>query len=99
VHGKAPHALTSLPRPNAVFVGGGGKAETLEQSWSALRPAGRLVVHAVTYETEMIIADCWQRYGGELTRHVVEHLESIGRYHGWRPARPVVQWSVVKDAE
>jgi precorrin-6Y C5,15-methyltransferase (decarboxylating) len=99
VHGEAPHALTSLPRPNAVFVGGGGKAETLEQSWSALRPAGRLVVHAVTYETEMIIADCWQRYGGELTRHVVEHLESIGRYHGWRPARPVVQWSVVKDAE
>ena len=99
VHAEAPHALTSLPRPNAVFVGGGGKTETLEQSWSALRPAGRLVVHAVTYETEMIIADCWRRYGGELTRHVVEHLESIGRYHGWRPARPVVQWSAVKDAK
>jgi precorrin-6Y C5,15-methyltransferase (decarboxylating) len=99
LHVEAPTALTSLARPNAVFVGGGVVAETLEQAWSALRPGGRLVVHAVTHETEMIIADCWRRYGGELTRHSVEHLEPIGRYHGWRPARPVVQWSVIKDVE
>jgi precorrin-6B C5,15-methyltransferase / cobalt-precorrin-6B C5,C15-methyltransferase len=99
LHVEAPTALTSLARPDAVFVGGGVVAETLEQSWSALRPGGRLVVHAVTHETEMIIADCWRRYGGELTRHSVEHLEPIGRYHGWRPARPVVQWSVIKDVE
>ena len=26
----------------------------------------RLVVHAVTQETEMIMIDCWKRYGGEL---------------------------------
>jgi precorrin-6Y C5,15-methyltransferase (decarboxylating) len=97
LHVEAPTALTSLAQPDAVFVGGGAVRETLEQSWSALRPGGRLVVHAVTQETEMIIADCWRRYGGELTRHSVEHLEPIGRYHGWRPARPVVQWSVIKD--
>jgi precorrin-6Y C5,15-methyltransferase (decarboxylating) len=99
LHAEVPTALTSLARPNAVFVGGGAVRETLEQSWSALRPGGRLVVHAVTLETEMIIVDCWRRYGGELTRHSVEHLEPIGRYHGWRPARPVVQWSVIKDVE
>jgi precorrin-6Y C5,15-methyltransferase (decarboxylating) len=99
VHAEAPAALASLLRPDAVFIGGGGTAETLGQSWSALPAGGRLVVHAVTQETEMIIVDCWRRYGGELTRHSVEHLESIGRYHGWRPARPVVQWSVIKDLE
>ena len=99
LHVEAPTALTSLAQPDAVFVGGGAVRETLEQSWSALRPGGRLVVHAVTQETEMIIVDCWQRYGGELTRHSVEYLEPIGRYHGWRPARPVVQWSVIKDME
>jgi precorrin-6Y C5,15-methyltransferase (decarboxylating) len=99
LHAEAPTALTSLAQPDAVFVGGGAVAETLERSWAALRPGGRLVVHAVTQETEMIIADCWRRYGGELTRHSVEHLEPIGRYHGWRPARPVVQWSVIKDME
>jgi precorrin-6Y C5,15-methyltransferase (decarboxylating) len=99
LHSEAPDALASLPLPHAVFVGGGATGETLERSWSALRPGGRLVVHAVTQETEMIMVDCWKRYGGELARLSVEHLESIGRYHGWRPARAVVQWSAVKDVE
>jgi precorrin-6Y C5,15-methyltransferase (decarboxylating) len=99
VHGDAPAALASLPRPDAVFVGGGATGQTLEQAWSALRPGGRLVVHAVTQETEMIVVDSWRRYGGELTRHSIEHLEPIGRYHGWRPARPVVQWSAIKVSQ
>jgi precorrin-6Y C5,15-methyltransferase (decarboxylating) len=99
LHAEAPDALASLPRPHAVFVGGGATRETLERSWSALRPGGRLVVHAVTQETEMIMVECWKRYGGELSRLSVERLESIGRYHGWRPARAVVQWSAVKDVE
>jgi precorrin-6B C5,15-methyltransferase / cobalt-precorrin-6B C5,C15-methyltransferase len=96
LHGEAPGALASLPRPHAVFVGGGATAETLERSWEALWPGGRLVGHAVTQETEMILADCWKRFGGELSRLSVEHLEPIGRYHGWRPARAVVQWSSMK---
>jgi precorrin-6Y C5,15-methyltransferase (decarboxylating) len=99
VHGDAPAALASLPRPDAVFVGGGATGQTLEQAWSALRPGGRLVVHAVTQETEMIVVDSWRRYGGELTRHLIEHLEPIGRYHGWRPARPMVQWSAIKGSQ
>ncbi len=99
LHGEAPGALASLPRPHAVFVGGGATADTLDRSWSALRPGGRLVVHAVTQETEMILVDCWKRYGGELSRLSVEHLEPIGRYHGWRPARAVVQWSSIKAVE
>jgi len=98
-HGEAPDALASLPRPHAVFVGGGGTAETLNRSWVALRPAGRMVVHAVTQETEMILVDCWKRFGGELSRLSVENLEPIGRYHGWRPARAVVQWSSMKAVE
>ena len=99
LHGEAPGALASLPRPHAAFVGGGGTSETVEQAWSALRPGGRLVVHAVTQETEMIVIDCWKRHGGELSRLSVENLEPIGRYHGWRPARAVVQWSAIKVAE
>jgi precorrin-6Y C5,15-methyltransferase (decarboxylating) len=99
VHGTAPAALPDLPTPDAVFVGGGVTAEVLDTCWSALASAGRLVVHAVTMETEMIITDQWRRWGGELTRIAVEHLERIGAYHGWKPARAVVQWSVSKPAE
>ena len=99
LHGEAPGALASLPRPHAVFVGGGGTGETLARSWAALRPGGRLVVHAVTQETETILVDGWKRYGGELSRLSVEHLEPIGRYHSWRPTRAVVQWSSMKALE
>jgi precorrin-6Y C5,15-methyltransferase (decarboxylating) len=99
LHGEAPAALASLPLPNAVFVGGGGTTETLDRSWAALRPGGRLVVHAVTQETEMILVGSWRRYSGELSRLSVERLEPIGRYHGWRPARTVVQWSSIKGVE
>jgi precorrin-6Y C5,15-methyltransferase (decarboxylating) len=96
VHGVAAAALADLPRPDAVFVGGGATTAVLDLVWSALRPGGRLVVHAVTVETEAIIVGCWQRLGGELSRVAVEHMERIGSYSGWKPSRAVVQWSVVK---
>lgn len=96
VLGAAPEALVGLPVPDAVFVGGGAGHETLTVAWSALRSGGRLVVHAVTQETEMLLAARWREHGGELTRISVEHLESIGRSHGWKPARAVVQWSAHK---
>jgi precorrin-6Y C5,15-methyltransferase (decarboxylating) len=97
LHADVSDVLPSLPQPDAVFIGGGATVETLERSWSALPAGGRLVVHAVTQETEMMMIDCWKRHGGELFRLSVEHLEPIGRHHGWRPARAVVQWSAVKD--
>jgi precorrin-6Y C5,15-methyltransferase (decarboxylating) len=96
VRGVAAAALADLPRPDAVFVGGGATTAMLDLVWSVLRTGGRLVVHAVTAETEMILVGCWQRLGGELTRIAVEHLERIGSYSGWKPSRAVVQWSVVK---
>ena len=95
-HGEAPDVFAELPRPQAIFVGGGATADLLARAWAALEVGGRLVVHAVTHETELILSDAWRTHGGELTRISVEHLEPIGRYHGWKPARPVVQWSVRK---
>ena len=96
VLGVAPDALADLPAPDAVFVGGGASEAVLDAVWAALRPGGRLVVHAVTLETEMVVAARWRRHGGELTRIAVEHLEAIGGFHGWKPARAVVQWGVTR---
>ncbi|MDJ0424158.1 precorrin-6y C5,15-methyltransferase (decarboxylating) subunit CbiE [Dietzia kunjamensis] len=97
VHGRAPEVLEGFPRPDAVFVGGGGTAPgLLRQCWDALRPGGRLVAHAVTLETERVVVDARAEFGGELTRIQVEHADSIGRFTGWAPARAVVQWAAVK---
>lgn len=88
-------AVSSLPTPDAVFIGGGVDRSTLDACLAALPTGGRLVAHAVTLETEQVLLAARQRYGGGLTRLAVEHAEPLGRYLGWRPLRPVVQWSLV----
>lgn len=97
VTGSAPGVLDGLPAPDAVFVGGGAvTAGLLEACLRAIPPGGRVVVHAVTLETETLLVDWHQRLGGELIRLSVERVEPIGSFRGWSPARPIVQWSIVK---
>ena len=55
VEGEAPGALAGLPAPDAVFLGGGVAAEAFEAAVAALRPGGRLVVNAVTLETQALV--------------------------------------------
>jgi precorrin-6Y C5,15-methyltransferase (decarboxylating) len=95
--GSAPDALTGLPTPDAVFVGGGASRDgVLDAVWQALLPGGRLVVNAVTLETEAELIARRARFGGALLRLSVEHAAAVGGLTGWRAAMPVVQWSVIK---
>jgi precorrin-6B C5,15-methyltransferase / cobalt-precorrin-6B C5,C15-methyltransferase len=95
--GAAPDALAGLPRPDAVFIGGGVTAEGVVRAcWEALDAGGRLVANAVTIEGELALADWHRRLGGSLTRIAVERAGSLGGFTTWRPALPVVQWSVRK---
>ncbi|WP_420123788.1 precorrin-6y C5,15-methyltransferase (decarboxylating) subunit CbiE [Nakamurella sp.] len=97
VTGRAPAALAGLPTPDAIFVGGGaGVPGLLDTCWQALGPGGRLVVHAVTLETEALLVERQARLGGELIRLSVERVEPLGGFRGWVPARPVVQWCVTR---
>ena len=95
VEGRAPEALTGLAQPQAVFIGGGASQPgVVEACWSALAPGGRLVVHAVTAQTESRLVDMYERYGGELTRTHIEDAAPLGRFTGWTPRRAVTQWAV-----
>jgi precorrin-6Y C5,15-methyltransferase (decarboxylating) len=94
VHGHAPEALAGLPTPDAVFVGGGATGPgVLAACRAALRPGGRLVVHGVTLQTELLLGAAHRDHGGELTRIHIEHAAPIGSFTGWRPARAVTQWA------
>lgn len=96
-HGAAPGALAGLPAPDAVFIGGGaGDVAITEACWAALRAGGRLVINAVTLETEAAILACHRRWGGRLTRIGIERLEPIGGFQGFTPARTVLQYRAVK---
>ncbi|MGP9812196.1 precorrin-6y C5,15-methyltransferase (decarboxylating) subunit CbiE [Rhodopseudomonas sp. NSM] len=95
--GQAPEALADLPTPDAVFIGGGaGRPGVLDAVWQALPSGGRLVVNAVTLETEALLIGWHGRHGGELLRLGVERAAPVGGLTAWRAAIPVVQWSVRK---
>jgi len=96
VQGVAPEALAELQvlaRPQAVFVGGGFDAELFDRL-QALMPAGcRLVVNAVTLETEALLVQLQAQHGGQLLRLEISSAEPLGRMRSWKAARPLVQWS------
>lgn len=97
INGVNTDSLTWLPAPHAVFVGGGADTGLLHTVLTMIKPGGRLVVHAVTVETEALLLDLHARLGGEVTRLSVETLGPLGRLRGWVPARPVTQWSLEID--
>lgn len=92
--GDWPGGLEALPEPDAVFVGGGADQAGTETLFSRLRPGVRLVMNAVTIETEMLLIELQQQKGGNLSRFDISEAQPLGRMLGWVPARPVVQWSV-----
>jgi precorrin-6Y C5,15-methyltransferase (decarboxylating) len=97
IEGAAPAALNGLPTPDAIFIGGGAAAPgTFEAAWAALKPGGRLVVNAVTLETEALLIQWQSAHGGDLTRIAISHARPVGTMQGWQSAMPVTQWSVVK---
>lgn len=95
VVGAAPGALAGLDTPDAVFVGGGAEA-ALDACWAALRPGGRLVVNAVTLETGTALVARHAAWGGTLTRLAIERLDSVGRFHAFRPAMAVTQYAATR---
>ncbi|ANY80741.1 precorrin-6Y methyltransferase [Microvirga ossetica] len=95
--GRAPEALCDLPAPDAIFIGGGAsEAGVFEAAWAALKSGGRLVINAVTLETETLLGVLYARHGGTMRRLAVSRLEPVGGMHGWRAAMPVTQWVVTK---
>jgi precorrin-6Y C5,15-methyltransferase (decarboxylating) len=98
--GSAPGVLAGLAGPDAVFIGGGVTTPgLLEACWDRLAPGGRLVAHAVTVESGAVL-HAWQRaHGGQLTQSAISYLEPLGSFSTWRPALPVIQWTVTRGPD
>ncbi len=97
IHAELPSGLSDLPTPDAIFIGGGLSAATIDECLSALRDGGVLVAHAVTLESEALMVAAWQAHGGKLARISVHHADPVGGFHGWRPLMPVTQWHFIKS--
>jgi precorrin-6Y C5,15-methyltransferase (decarboxylating) len=80
-----------------VFIGGGALAAgVIDAAIGALRPGGRLVVNAVTVETQSELFRRFEADGGDLISIQIARAAPVGHFHGWRTAMPVVQWTLVK---
>ncbi|MFN4101556.1 MAG: precorrin-6y C5,15-methyltransferase (decarboxylating) subunit CbiE [Pararhodobacter sp.] len=94
VEGRAPEVLVGQPLPDAVFIGGGLSAGLLEVLFGLMPRGTRLVAHAVTLESEALLAQWHAARGGGLLRIELAEAAPLGRRRGWKAAYPVVQWSV-----
>jgi precorrin-6B C5,15-methyltransferase / cobalt-precorrin-6B C5,C15-methyltransferase len=96
-HAQAPAGLAALPAPDAVFIGGGvGDAAIFERCLAALAPGGRLVMNAVSLESEALLLRLFGVHGGELLRFSLDKAAPLGTLNGWRRALPVTQWRLTK---
>lgn len=93
VDGTALATLENRPDPNAVFVGGGLDAPLLERL-RRLSAGTRIVAHAVTLETEALLAKAHAEIGGTLLRVELAQAAPLGSRRGWKAHYPIVQWSV-----
>ncbi len=96
--GDALALLAHAPQPDAIFIGGGGaQPHMIDTAWQALPTGGRLVMNAVSLETEAVLLAAYKQYGGALMRLSVEHADPISPVMtGWRPAMTITQWRVVR---
>ena len=95
VQGAAPDALTDLPPPDTVFIGGGLTAALLDWLGAHLQAGTRIVANAVTLESEALLTQAQARHGGDLMRIELAQAAPLGQGRGWKARYPVVQWSTV----
>ena len=93
-HGTTQDLLAGLPTPHAIFIGGGFDAALFATVQPAAPTGCRLVVNAVTLETESALLQLHAQHGGKLLRIELAHAAPLGHMRGWQPSRAVVQWSV-----
>ena len=94
VTGKALAVLDGLPKPDAVFVGGGLDVALLDWLEANLAKGTRLVANAVTLDTEAVLVAAQARLGGHLMKVALSEAAPLGRFRGWKASYPIVQWSV-----
>lgn len=95
--GSAPEGLEPLPRPDAVFIGGGVSIPgVLDACWAQLKPGGRLVANAITLDGEKALLNFRETEGGRLTRIAISRARNMGATTGWRAMTPVTQFEVTK---
>ncbi len=94
VHGAAPEALESLPAPTHAFIGGSsGNLRDIVAALLSKNPDVRIVINAVTLETQAEAAECARVFGFAVHETVTiqaAYARKLGRYHLMTGQNPVL---------
>lgn len=100
--GAAPEALSGLPAPDRVFIGGSGGslAEIISLVNRELPVGGRIVINAVVLETLTTAAETLKTldFGDlDITQVTIAKASPVGRVHMFRSHNPVFVISAEKQ--
>ena len=91
-----PKIPKNLASPDAVFIGGGLSERLLSKIWKIMKPGTKMVVNAVTLESESVLIKWYSVKGGTLSKIEIAQAKELGEKTGWRSNMPLLQWSVTK---
>ena len=93
VFGAAPAALSELPRPDAVFIGGsGGQMEEIFRTILEKNPAAKLCLTAVSLESLTEGLSMFEKFrliNVDITQLTAAQAQALGRYHMMLGQNPV----------
>ncbi len=93
IEGRAPEALADLPAPTHAFIGGSsGDLCEIVETLLRKNPDVRIVINAVTLETQAEAQECARRFGlteVEVASVTVARSRKLGRYHMMVGQNPV----------
>lgn len=91
IAGTAPAALTDLPDPDRIFIGGGGQdlAAILTHGQSRLKPGGRIVIALATLESLQIALTALQGQDYQVLQWNVARSHPVAHLHRMAPLNPV----------
>jgi precorrin-6B C5,15-methyltransferase / cobalt-precorrin-6B C5,C15-methyltransferase len=92
IKGVAPEALSELPSPDSVFIGGsGGRIDDIISYAAGRMPAGVIVVNAATLETFTLATNALNkaRYSVEASQISVSRMKPIGEGHFFSAQNPI----------
>ncbi len=103
VLGAAPEAWQEMPDPDAIFVGGTGRAvgQIVRLALQRLKPGGRLVVNSSSMENVLAIREALQTVPGEPNLRMIQIAHGNDQLDrlALEGRSPTFLWSFVKEAK
>uniref|UniRef100_A0A2A4YWD3 Tetrapyrrole methylase domain-containing protein n=1 Tax=OCS116 cluster bacterium TaxID=2030921 RepID=A0A2A4YWD3_9PROT len=105
-HGDITHFAQRLPKPDAVFIGGGLTYELFNIAYEAIPMGGRLVINVISLEGLACLSQICQKFRSDFAQQrqlsmqqiTTANLVNVGELHSFKSNITVTQLALVKTS-